>query len=185
MHLAAECLRAFHKNTVRESSKKEKGKEEEGSDRMQFPVGNMGCYILCHFPQKAQIRNTGSCPWKEWAGLMIASEWELERKFRVLVPSHPDPQLEQIQESPRPQKITKQYYRRTIHGKGGECSFCWHQTLDARGKKSVFVHCLYALAGCNGMAFTPWVTLPGEKTPDVHRPFHAGPQGGSIIGLGV
>ncbi|GBM71427.1 hypothetical protein AVEN_185732-1 [Araneus ventricosus] len=28
-----------------------------------------------------------------------------------------------------------------------------------------------ALAGYNGMAFTPWVTLPGEKTPDVHRPF--------------
>ncbi|GBM33844.1 hypothetical protein AVEN_175682-1 [Araneus ventricosus] len=68
-----------------------------------------------------------------------------------------------------------QYYRRTIHGKGGECSFCWHETLDARGKKSDFVHCLYALAGYNGMTFTPWVTLPGEKTPDVHRPFHPGP----------
>ncbi|GBN78486.1 hypothetical protein AVEN_70026-1 [Araneus ventricosus] len=47
--------------------------------------------------------------------------------------------------------------------------------LDARGKKSGFVHCLYALAGYNGMALTPWVTLPGEKTPDVHRPFHPGP----------
>ncbi|GBM90421.1 hypothetical protein AVEN_72328-1 [Araneus ventricosus] len=47
--------------------------------------------------------------------------------------------------------------------------------LDARGKKSDFVHCLYALAGYNGMVFTPWVTLPGEKTPDVHRPFHPGP----------
>ncbi|GBN04372.1 hypothetical protein AVEN_1159-2-1, partial [Araneus ventricosus] len=33
----------------------------------------------------------------------------------------------------------------------------------------------YALAGYNGMAFTPWVTLPREKTPDVHRPFHPGP----------
>ncbi|GBM82180.1 hypothetical protein AVEN_178937-1 [Araneus ventricosus] len=32
-----------------------------------------------------------------------------------------------------------------------------------------------AKAGYNGMAFTPWVTLPGEKTPDVHRPFHPGP----------
>ncbi|GBM66610.1 hypothetical protein AVEN_109019-1 [Araneus ventricosus] len=50
--------------------------------------------------------------------------------------------------------------RRSIHGKGGECSFCWHWTLDARGKKSDFVRCLYALAGYNGMAFTPWVTLP-------------------------
>ncbi|GBM67968.1 hypothetical protein AVEN_22446-1 [Araneus ventricosus] len=29
--------------------------------------------------------------------------------------------------------------------------------------------------GYNGMAVTPWVTLPGEKTPDVHRPFHPGP----------
>ncbi|GBO36966.1 hypothetical protein AVEN_198408-1, partial [Araneus ventricosus] len=47
--------------------------------------------------------------------------------------------------------------------------------LDARGRKSDFVHCLYALAGYNGMVFTPWVTLPGEKTPDVHRPFHPGP----------
>ncbi|GBM93845.1 hypothetical protein AVEN_193930-1 [Araneus ventricosus] len=26
------------------------------------------------------------------------------------------------------------------------------------------------------MAFTPWVALPGEKTADVHRPFHPGPQ---------
>ncbi|GBM10992.1 hypothetical protein AVEN_1327-1 [Araneus ventricosus] len=32
------------------------------------------------------------------------------------------PQLDQVQESARPQKN----YRRTIHGKGGECSFCWH-----------------------------------------------------------
>ncbi|GBN81630.1 hypothetical protein AVEN_116224-1, partial [Araneus ventricosus] len=40
---------------------------------------------------------------------------------------------------------------------------------------SDFVHCHYALAGYNGMTFTPWVTLPGEKTPDVHRPFHPGP----------
>ncbi|GBM69309.1 hypothetical protein AVEN_112652-1 [Araneus ventricosus] len=30
-------------------------------------------------------------------------------------------------------------------------------------------------AGYNGMAFTPWVTLQGEKTPDVHCPFHPGP----------
>ncbi|GBO03648.1 hypothetical protein AVEN_191762-1 [Araneus ventricosus] len=52
---------------------------------------------------------------------------------------------------------------RTIHGKGRECSFCCHWTLDARGKKSDFVHCLYGLAGYNGMAFTLWVTLPGEK----------------------
>ncbi|GBN11470.1 hypothetical protein AVEN_275428-1 [Araneus ventricosus] len=43
------------------------------------------------------------------------------------------------------------------------------------GRSLDFVHCLYALAGYNGMAFTPWVTLPGEKTPDVHRPFHPGP----------
>ncbi|GBM05178.1 hypothetical protein AVEN_197732-1 [Araneus ventricosus] len=34
------------------------------------------------------------------------------------------------------------------------------------GKKSDFVHCLYALAGYNGMAFPPWVTLPGEN-PDI------------------
>ncbi|GBO45900.1 hypothetical protein AVEN_103819-1, partial [Araneus ventricosus] len=70
--------------------------------------------------------------------------------------------------------IENQYHRRTIHGKGGECSFCWHQTLDARGKKSNFVHCLYAFAGYDGMAFTPWVTLQGGKTPDLHHPLHPG-----------
>ncbi|GBN67420.1 hypothetical protein AVEN_179679-1, partial [Araneus ventricosus] len=64
--------------------------------------------------------------------------------------------------SPRVRSPTEKY-RRTIHGDGGECSFCWHWALDARGKKSDFVHCLYALAGYNGMAFTPWVTLPVEK----------------------
>ncbi|GBM27609.1 hypothetical protein AVEN_35269-1 [Araneus ventricosus] len=77
------------------------------------------------------------------------------------------PQLDQVQESARPNRRT---------------------TLDARGKKSDFVHCLYALAGYGGMAFTPWVTLPGEKIPDVHRPFHPRtpppPRRGSIIGLG-
>ncbi|GBM81790.1 hypothetical protein AVEN_151770-1 [Araneus ventricosus] len=82
-------------------------------------------------------------------------------KSAVVVASYStcsSPKLDQVQESVRPQKI-----RRTIHGKGGESSFCWHLTLDARGKKSDFIHCLYALAGYNGMAFTPWVTLPGEK----------------------
>ncbi|GBO46995.1 hypothetical protein AVEN_128687-1, partial [Araneus ventricosus] len=54
------------------------------------------------------------------------------------------PQLDQVRESSRPQKITNQRrtfkevllqnYRRTIH------------------------------AGYNGMAFTPWVTLPVEKS---------------------
>ncbi|GBO11015.1 hypothetical protein AVEN_210288-1, partial [Araneus ventricosus] len=29
--------------------------------------------------------------------------------------------------------------------------------------------------GNNGMAFMPWLTLPGEKAPDVHRPFQPGP----------
>ncbi|GBO13998.1 hypothetical protein AVEN_24223-1 [Araneus ventricosus] len=77
--------------------------------------------------------------------------------------------------SPRVRSSREKYYRRTIHGEGGECSFCWHWTLDARGKKSDFVHFPYALDGYNGMAFTPWVTLQGEKTPDVHRPFHPGP----------
>ncbi|GBM44799.1 hypothetical protein AVEN_148301-1 [Araneus ventricosus] len=56
----------------------------------------------------------------------------------VLIPLVP--QLDQVQESARPQKN-----RQTTH------------------------------AGYNGMAFTPWVTLPGEYTPDVHRPFHPGP----------
>ncbi|GFW41876.1 hypothetical protein TNCV_5851 [Trichonephila clavipes] len=29
---------------------------------------------------------------------------------------------------------------------------------------------LQALAEQNGVAFTPWVALPGVDTPDVHRP---------------
>ncbi|GBM79584.1 hypothetical protein AVEN_11395-1 [Araneus ventricosus] len=33
-------------------------------------------------------------------------------------------------------------------------------------------------AGYNGMAFTAWVTLPEEKTPDVHRSFHKSYIGG-------
>ncbi|GBM36944.1 hypothetical protein AVEN_132200-1 [Araneus ventricosus] len=89
--------------------------------------------------------------------------------FKLPHPHHTgSPQLDQIQESVRPQKITN--YRRMIHSKGEECSFCWHYALDARGKKSDFVHCLYALAGYNGMAFTPWVSLQGEKTSNVHHP---------------
>ncbi|GBM36024.1 hypothetical protein AVEN_274431-1 [Araneus ventricosus] len=35
-------------------------------------------------------------------------------------------QLDQVQESACPQKISIQYHRRTIDGKGEECSFCWH-----------------------------------------------------------
>ncbi|GBM89442.1 hypothetical protein AVEN_133591-1 [Araneus ventricosus] len=74
------------------------------------------------------------------------------------------PQLDQVQESAHQQKITNQ--RRT-HGKGGECSFCWHYTLDPRGKKSDFVHCLYALAGYNGMAFTHWVRKNSRRTSPI------------------
>ncbi|GFT23357.1 hypothetical protein NPIL_159951 [Nephila pilipes] len=27
------------------------------------------------------------------------------------------------------------------------------------------------ISGSNGVVFTPWVALPGEKSPDVHHPF--------------
>ncbi|GBN42909.1 hypothetical protein AVEN_4444-1 [Araneus ventricosus] len=58
-------------------------------------------------------------------------------------------------------------------------------TLDSRGKKSDFFHCLYALAGYNGMAFMSWVTLPGEKNSRRTSPIppRATPRC-SIIGLG-
>ncbi|GBM87615.1 hypothetical protein AVEN_137045-1, partial [Araneus ventricosus] len=77
------------------------------------------------------------------------------------------PQPDQGQESARPQKSERLVKEESAASVG--------RPLDARGKKSDFVHWIYALAGYNGMAFTPWVTLPGEKTPDVHRPFHPEP----------
>ncbi|GBN04738.1 hypothetical protein AVEN_225489-1 [Araneus ventricosus] len=89
--------------------------------------------------------------------LVIYEVWNCDRLAGAIILSY---------SSARPSptvRSTTEKYRPTIHGKGGECSFCWHKTLDARGKKSDSVHCLYALAGYNGMTFTPWVTLPGEK----------------------
>ncbi|GBN42973.1 hypothetical protein AVEN_243531-1 [Araneus ventricosus] len=54
-------------------------------------------------------------------------------------------------------------------------STCSSPQLDqvqesARRKSRRTIH-----AGYNGMAFTPWVTLRREKTPDLHRPFNPGP----------
>ncbi|GBO40160.1 hypothetical protein AVEN_211504-1, partial [Araneus ventricosus] len=81
------------------------------------------------------------------------------------------PQLDQVQESARPQKTIGERFMVKE-----ESAASVGTDLEHPGKKSDFVQCLYALAGCNGMAFTPWVTLPGEETPDAHRPFHPGPQ---------
>ncbi|GBM99234.1 hypothetical protein AVEN_182339-1 [Araneus ventricosus] len=50
-----------------------------------------------------------------------------------------------------------QKYRQAIHGKGGGTASQGGDDLGRPGKKSDFVHCLYALAEYNGMAFTPWV----------------------------
>ncbi|GBN60930.1 hypothetical protein AVEN_142741-1 [Araneus ventricosus] len=47
-----------------------------------------------------------------------------------------------------------------------------NRTAEGESDASDFVG---VVTGYNGMAFTPWVTLQGEKTPDVHRPFHPGP----------
>ncbi|GFS55712.1 uncharacterized protein NPIL_458801 [Nephila pilipes] len=33
---------------------------------------------------------------------------------------------------------------------------------------------LLILAGNNGVAFTPWIALPGEYNPDVHHPLLPG-----------
>ncbi|GBM37323.1 hypothetical protein AVEN_78070-1 [Araneus ventricosus] len=58
--------------------------------------------------------------------------------------------------------------------------------LDAQAR-SLPCACLYALAGYNGMAFTPWADPAREKTPDVHRTFthgHTPPTMRQYIGLG-
>ncbi|GBM50768.1 hypothetical protein AVEN_35664-1 [Araneus ventricosus] len=42
------------------------------------------------------------------------------------------------------------------------------------GRSLTLSLCLLVLAVNNGVAFTPWVALPGEYTPDVHHPLLPG-----------
>ncbi|GBO10787.1 hypothetical protein AVEN_76123-1 [Araneus ventricosus] len=42
------------------------------------------------------------------------------------------------------------------------------------GRSLTLPLCLLVLAGNNGVAFTPWVALLGEITPDVHHPLLPG-----------
>ncbi|GBN24591.1 hypothetical protein AVEN_59173-1 [Araneus ventricosus] len=42
------------------------------------------------------------------------------------------------------------------------------------GRSLTLPLCLLALAGNNGVAFMPWVALPGEIAPDVHHPLLPG-----------
>ncbi|GFX55819.1 hypothetical protein TNCV_609851 [Trichonephila clavipes] len=42
------------------------------------------------------------------------------------------------------------------------------------GRGLIWLLHLQALAEQNGVAFTPWVALPGVDTPDVHRPLRPG-----------
>ncbi|GBO08500.1 hypothetical protein AVEN_211000-1 [Araneus ventricosus] len=42
------------------------------------------------------------------------------------------------------------------------------------GRSLTLPPCLLVLAGKNGVAFTPWVALPGEYTPDVDQPLLSG-----------
>ncbi|GBL98436.1 hypothetical protein AVEN_187765-1 [Araneus ventricosus] len=48
------------------------------------------------------------------------------------------------------------------------------QTRYHMGRSLTLLLCLLVLAGNNGVAFTPWVALLGEITPDVHRPLLLG-----------
>ncbi|GFY22003.1 hypothetical protein TNCV_3296471 [Trichonephila clavipes] len=43
-----------------------------------------------------------------------------------------------------------------------------------KGRGLIWLLHQQALAEQNGVAFTPWVALPGVNTPDVHRPLHPG-----------
>ncbi|GBN97681.1 hypothetical protein AVEN_272676-1 [Araneus ventricosus] len=48
------------------------------------------------------------------------------------------------------------------------------QTWYHMGRSLTLPLCLLVLAGNNGVAFTPWVALPGEITPDVQHPLLPG-----------
>ncbi|GBM64726.1 hypothetical protein AVEN_205924-1 [Araneus ventricosus] len=91
-------------------------------------------------------------------------------KYVVPYSTCSSPQLDQVQESARPQKTIGERFM--VKEESAASVGNRPRTVIDRGKKSDFDHCLYALAGYNGMTFTPWVTLPVEKTPAVHRPFH-------------
>ncbi|GBN24234.1 hypothetical protein AVEN_102238-1 [Araneus ventricosus] len=49
--------------------------------------------------------------------------------------------------------------------------FQWRYHL---GRSLTLPLCLLVLAGNSGVAFTPWVALPGENTSDVHHPLLPG-----------
>ncbi|GBM91958.1 hypothetical protein AVEN_113278-1 [Araneus ventricosus] len=65
---------------------------------------------------------------------------------------------------------------------GRECD--WFLTTGERqlefqsryhmGRRLTLSLCLLVVAGNNGVAFTPWVALPGDYTPDVHHPLLPG-----------
>ncbi|GBM12371.1 hypothetical protein AVEN_211557-1 [Araneus ventricosus] len=48
------------------------------------------------------------------------------------------------------------------------------QSRYQMGRSLTLPLCLLVLAGNNGVAFTPWVALPGEYTPNVHHPLLPG-----------
>ncbi|GBO16773.1 hypothetical protein AVEN_136663-1 [Araneus ventricosus] len=48
------------------------------------------------------------------------------------------------------------------------------QTRYHMGRSLTLPLCLLVIAGNNGVAFKPWVALPGEITPDVHHPLLPG-----------
>ncbi|GBN90570.1 hypothetical protein AVEN_167142-1, partial [Araneus ventricosus] len=90
--------------------------------------------------------------------------------FFVVVVSYStcsSPQLDKVQESARPQRTISERFMVKEESAASVGTRPW---TPERRSLTLSV----ALAGYNGMAFTPWVTLPGEKAPDEHRPFHPG-----------
>ncbi|GBL72049.1 hypothetical protein AVEN_115070-1 [Araneus ventricosus] len=60
------------------------------------------------------------------------------------------------------------------HSITGERQLQFQQSRYHMGRSLTLPLCLLVLAGNNGVAFTPWVALPGEYTPDVHHPLLPG-----------
>ncbi|GFS73027.1 hypothetical protein TNCV_1277381 [Trichonephila clavipes] len=66
--------------------------------------------------------------------------------------------------------------RREAHEKKRKCGTAPEVRRPGapEGRGLIWLLHLQALAEQNGVAFTPWVALPGVDTPDVHRPLRPG-----------
>ncbi|GFU69008.1 hypothetical protein TNCV_3785291 [Trichonephila clavipes] len=55
-----------------------------------------------------------------------------------------------------------------VHG-WGKKQLLWSETWSTGGGRLTYLQSLQTLAGQSGVAFTPWVAVPGEYTLDLLR----------------